>query len=238
MNLDKNLLKQALEEALNGSILKKDGKPDKKRKFNESVDLIINIRDVDIKNPNNRIEQEHILPHPVTDKPNICFFTEGDMELAVKKLGVPVINNEGLEELNKRPNKEKRAVARKYDYFIARADLMRNVAKVMARFLGQRGKMPKPQPKGFGVVTPNENLADYMEKMKALVKVEMKKQLQILTKIGHRSLSVDDLMDNLNSVVGLVESKLPNGTQNIRSIFIKTTMGKVVKVKEPESKRK
>ena len=92
MNVEKNLVKQALQSAIEESVHKAEGKKDKVRKFDESVDIIFNVRDVDLKNPNNRIEQEHILPHVVNEKPNLCFFAEGDMELAVKSRGIPVIN--------------------------------------------------------------------------------------------------------------------------------------------------
>jgi large subunit ribosomal protein L1 len=236
MNIDKKLVNEALQNALTNSVWKKDGKPDKVRKFDEAVDIIINIRDLDIKNPNNRIEQEFILPHPVTEKVKVCFFADGDMELALKKRGLPVINNDMLDDLQKKSNKDKRSIARKYDYFVARIDLMRNVAKVMARFLGQRGKMPKPQPKGYGVISTNENLDQYVNNLKSLIKVEMKKQLQIQLHIGKKSNSMKDLEENLDALLGLIESKLPNGYQNLRSIFIKTTMGKPVKVREPATK--
>lgn len=236
MNIDKKLVNEALESALANSVRKKEGKPDKVRKFDEAVDVIINMRDLDIKNPNNRIEQEFILPHPVTEKPSVCFFADGDMELALKKRGIPVINNDMLDDLQKKSNKEKRSIARKYDYFVARTDLMRNVAKVMARFLGQRGKMPKPQPKGYGVISVNENLDQYLNNLKSLVRVEMKKQLQIQLQIGKKSNSLNKLTENLDALLGLIESKLPNGYLNLRSIFIKTTMGKPVKVREPATK--
>jgi large subunit ribosomal protein L1 len=238
VNVEKNLVKQALQSAIEESVHKAEGKKDKVRKFDESVDIIFNVRDVDLKNPNNRIEQEHILPHVVNEKPNLCFFAEGDMELAVKSRGIPVINVAALDELNRKPNKEKRAIARKYDYFVAREDLMRNVAKVMARFLGQRSKMPKPQPKGFGVIKANENLESYLDQMKYLIRIDMKKQLQIQTKLGHKSNDLKDLMENFESILGVLETKLPNGFQNIKSIFIKTTMGKPVKVQEPAAKKR
>lgn len=238
MNVEKNLIIQALQSAIEESVHKVEGKPDKVAKFDETVDVIFNVRDVDLKNPNNRIEQEHILPHVVNEKPNLCFFAEGDMEMAVKSRGIPVINVAALDELNRKPNKEKRAIARKYDYFVAREDLMRNVAKVMARFLGQRAKMPKPQPKGFGVIKANENIEAYLTQMKYLIRIDMKKQLQIQTKIGRKSNQIKDLMDNLESILGVLETKLPGGYQNIRSIFIKTTMGKPVKVQEPAARKR
>jgi ribosomal protein L1 len=98
--------------------------------------------------------------------------------------------------------------------------------------------MPKPQPKGFGVIKANENIEAYLNQMKYLIRIDMKKQLQIQTKIGRKSNDIADLMENFESILGVLETKLPGGYQNIRSIFIKTTMGKPVKVQEPASKKR
>jgi large subunit ribosomal protein L1 len=113
---------------------------------------------------------------------------------------------------------------------------MRNVAKVMARFLGQRGKMPKPQPKGFGVITTNENLDDYVERLQHVVKLDMKKQLLLQVKVGRKSQNDSDILENIDSLLIFLGSKLPNSTNNIKSMYIKTTMGPAIKVQEGAKK--
>ncbi len=235
LNFDKKVVKTALNTALENSVSKKEGKPDKVRKFDETIDLIVNIRDVDIKNPNNRIDQEHLLPHGIpgnytTD--HVCFIAKDDMELALKKKGFSVLNPSDLDQLQKRSNKDKKVVAKKYTYFVARADLMRNLAKVLARFLGQQGKMPKPQPKGFGVIRPDENIDDYISKLNRIIKISMKKQLLVQLKVGKKSQGIENLSENIESVLSFIETSLPNGKNNVRSIFVKTTMGKPIKVEE------
>jgi large subunit ribosomal protein L1 len=235
MILDKKLVHKALDQALENSVWKKEGKNDKVRKFDETIDLIINVRDVDIKNPNNRIDQEFMLPHPIKgNKKNVCFIVKDDMEVELKKLGYPIINPDRLDELSKKPNKDKKAIAKKYEYFVARGDLMRDLAKVLARFLGQQGKMPKPQPKGFGVIRPNENLNDYIPKLECIINIDMKKQLSMQLKVGKKSQDVKQLLENIDSILSFVESKMPNGNNNIASIFIKTTMGAPIKVEEAQ----
>jgi len=237
MIVDNDKIASALDEAILKSVKKMDGKDDKVRKFDEAIDIVVNIRDVDIKNPNNRIEQEHLTPHPVHDaKFKICFFASGDLEMAIKKKGVPVVNNDQLDTLQKKPNKDKKQLVKKYDYFVSQSDMMRNVAKVMARFLGQRGKMPKPQPKGFGVISPNENLDEYLEKLTHVIRLDMKKSLLVQCKIGHKSQKKEDILENIESLVSFIGSKMPNGTNNIKSIFIKTTMGGAVRVQEGAKK--
>ena len=153
-------------------------------------------------------------------------------EIQLKELGYAVINPDTLDDLQKRSNKEKKQIAKQYEYFVARGDLMRNLAKVLARFLGQQGKMPRPQPKGFGVIKPNENIEEFVAKLDRIIKVEMKKALLMQLKVGKKSQSPEDLMTNIESVLHFVETKLPNGYNNIKSIFVKTTMGTPVRVSE------
>jgi len=111
---------------------------------------------------------------------------------------------------------------------------MRDLAKVLARFLGQQGKMPKPQPKGFGVIRPNENLNEYIPKLERIINIDMKKQLSMQLKVGKKSQDVQELLENIDSILSFIESKMPNGNNNIASIFIKTTMGAPIKVEEAQ----
>lgn len=231
------LVRKAIEKAIEGSVITKEGKPDKVRKFEESVDIIFNIKDVDYKNPNNRLDVEHLFPQPIRSKGwNTCFFVSGDLEVAAKQLGYTVINKDQLNDLAKKDKKEKKKIVKKYDYFVSEAGQMINVAKVLGRFLGQNGKVIKPKPKGYGVVQPNENLQKFETILDRLVRINMKQPLLQLS-IGKKNMDVKDVMENFTSILHRLEAGLPNGTNNIKSIFIKTTMGPSVKVKEPEKRR-
>jgi large subunit ribosomal protein L1 len=233
LNINDKAVKEALRTAIDHSVYSKEGKNDKTRKFDETIDMVINVRDVDIKNPSNRIDQEYLLPHPIKgNKANVCFIVKDDMEMLLKEKGYAVVNPDQLEDLFKKPNKDKKQFVKKYDYFVARGDLMRNVAKVLARFLGQQGKMPKPLPKGYGVINPNENLDEYLPKLERIITLTMKKQLLLQVKIGKKSQTQKELMENIDSVLGFLEHQLPSGYNNIKSVYIKTSMGKPVKVKD------
>jgi len=236
MILTDKFLKEALAKAVDQSVLKKEGKPDKTRKFDESLDIIINFRDYDVKNPSLKIEQELILPHPLRKKVSLAFISEGDQYSAIKAKGYDVFDNVYLDELDKKDKKAKKKFVHKYTDFVCRADLMRNIAKVLGRFLGQVGKMPKPQPKGYGIIKPNENIDKVVEDFKRRTSIATKKSPTIQTLFGKKSLSLEQNYENLKVILGFLEPKLPNGQGNIKSIFIKTTMGTPVKVEEPLSK--
>ncbi len=233
MKLSNKMIKRALDVAIEQSVFTKEGKPEKVRKFDETIDLIINVRDVDIRNPNNRIEQEILLPHGIegnNSKQDVCFIAKDDMELKLKELGYTVINPDRLDEIQALSKKEKKKIAHKYKYFVSRADLMRNLARVLARFLGQTGKMPRPQPKGFGVIRPSEDIEDYVNRLDRIVKVQMKKQLLLQLKVGKKSQPKEDILENIDAILTFVEHELPFGFTNIDSIYLKSTMGKPAKV--------
>lgn len=237
MILTENNMKIALETALKNSVYQKEGKEDKVRKFDETLDIIINFRDLDIKNPNNKIAQEFLLPNKIHSELNICFISKGDQLVEVKEKGYDVCDDAFLGDLDKKDKKTKKEFVKKYDSFICRADLMRNVAKTLGRFLGQSGKMPKPQPKGYGIVKPNEKVDKIIDNFSKRISLQIKKAPLIQTVFGKKSLKLEENLENLKALLSFIEHQLPNGQGNIKSIYIKTTMGKPSKVAEPVSKK-
>ncbi len=234
MKVDDEVILDAIQEAKDNSVLTKEDKPDKERNFDETIDLIVIVRDIDLNNPNNRIDRELLLPNPIKgNKSNVCFIVKDDMEVFLKDEGYPVINDDRLQELQSESNKEKKKLVKQYDYFVARGDLMVNVARTLARFLGQQGKMPKPQPKGFGVIRPDEDLEEYLKRLPRVVKISMKKHLQVQTKVGKKSQDNEQILENINSVLSFLDSQLPYGiTTNVEKIYMKTTMGQPVKMED------
>jgi large subunit ribosomal protein L1 len=202
------------------------------------VDIIVNIKDVDFKNPNNRLDVEHVMPHPVRSKPwNACFFVNRDLEMEAKNAGFKTYNNDELNELAKKPKKDKKNIVKAFDYFIAEAPVMINVAKVMGRFLGSRGKMIKPRPKGFGILQPGEKIDNVVDMLDKVMYLRMKQPL-VQFSVGKKSQTVENLLENFYSVLHKLEQTLPGGHGNIKSIYVKTTMGEAVKMKEPDKKKK
>ena len=90
MKVDDKLLKRSLDAAIDLSVIKKEGFKDKIRKFDESIDLVINIKDVNLNDPKNRIDKEIILSNDIiaSDKPNICVIASDEILSEAKRLGV------------------------------------------------------------------------------------------------------------------------------------------------------
>ncbi len=232
MKVDDKLLKRSLDAAIGLSIIKKEGFKEKVRKFDESIDLIINIKDVNLNDPKNRIDKEIILSNDIitNDKPNICVIASDEILLAAKKLGVDTLDSNGLINLNNEEKKFKKKFAKKYEFFVVEDKMMRDVARYLARFLGPVGKMPKPFPTGYGIISSPEDLSIAFERYKKVIRIQMKKQPIIFAKIGKKSLDKEKLYENIKTVVNFIADQMPHKFNNFKSMFLKSTMGKPVKV--------
>jgi large subunit ribosomal protein L1 len=214
--------------------MKKEGFKDKVRKFDESIDLIINLKDLNLNDPKQRIDKEILLPNNniTSDKPNVCVIASDEILLEARNLGLETIDNDGLIQLNNEEKKVKKKFVKKYDFFIVEDKMMPSVARYLARFLGPLGKMPKPFPSGYGIISSPEDLRIAIERYLKIIRIQLKKQLLIQVKIGKKSMEEDRVFENLKAVVDYIADQMPHRYNNIKSMFLKTTMGHPIKVDE------
>jgi len=232
--VDDKLLKRSLNAAIDFSVFKKEGFKDKIRKFDESIDLIINIKDINLNDPKNRIDKEIILSNEVItgDTPNICVIASDEILSEAKKLGVDTLDSNGLVNLNNEEKKFKKKFAKKYEYFVVEDKMMRDVARYLARFLGPVGKMPKPFPTGYGIISNPDDLKLAYERYRKVIRVQMKKQPIIFVKIGKKSMAQEKLYENMKTVIDFIADQMPHKFNNFKSMYLKSTMGKPIKIKE------
>ncbi len=234
MKIDDKLLKKSLDAAIDFSVIKKEGFKDKVRKFDESIDFIINLKDVNLNDPKQRIDKEILLPNNIItkDKPNICVIASDEILLEAKNLGLNTIDSEGLVKLNNEEKKVKKKFVKKYDFFIVEDKMMPNVARYLARFLGPLGKMPKPFPSGYGIISNPNDLQVAIERYLKIIRIQLKKQLLIQVKIGKKSMEKEKVFENMKAVVEYIADQMPHKYNNIKSMFLKTTMGHPIKIDE------
>ncbi len=204
---------EAVEEA------KKNSKP---RKFKQTIELAVNLKDIDMKKPENRINEEVLLPHGKGKPVKIAVFATGELAMQAKKLADLVITKEGLEELAKNKRKAKK-IAKEYDFFIAQADLMPLIGRYLGPILGPRGKMPKPVP-------PNANLEPIINRLRKTVRIRTKDNPVFHVPVGTEDMPTDQVVDNIETIFKFLENKLEKGLGNVKSAYVKTTMGKAVRV--------
>jgi large subunit ribosomal protein L1 len=193
-----------------------------KRNFNQSAELTLVLKDIDVKKGFS-LNETVVLPHKPSKLPTICVVGSGDMTTRAKAAGVDyVMDPQELDRLgtNKR---EARKIVRAHDFFLSDTNQMASIGRSLGQFLGPKGKMPTPLPYG----APIENIAG---RFRGSVRVRSKNQLSVSTKIGDEKLSDDQLAENAVAVVAAIEKKLPQGDQNIRNAHIKFTMGKKAKL--------
>jgi large subunit ribosomal protein L1 len=215
MPLDQKTILAAVKEAKDKS---------EKKKFNQSLELILQLRDIDLKSPEGRIQDVVQLPY-VSERPNkICVIATAELALKAKNAKADrVIEKSELDSLaGKKP--ELRKISNEYDFFIAEAPLMPQVGKILGPVLGPRGKMPVPIP-------PSADVAGLMNKHRKSVIVRNRGQETIQLRVGMENMKNEELTENIQVVIRALEGKLKRGMKNISYAYIKTTMGPPVKVK-------
>ncbi|MEM4260050.1 MAG: 50S ribosomal protein L1 [Candidatus Woesearchaeota archaeon] len=198
-----------------------------KRNFNQSVDFIINLQDLDFKKPEHQIDFFVTLQNDIGRKRKICALVGPELSEDAKKIFDKTINQEEFDNyLNN--NKDLKKISSEYDYFVAQANIMAKIAQVFGRTLGPRNKMPNP--KAGCVVPPKSNLKPLYEKLQKTIRVMAKKSPIIHLCIGKENQSDEILVDNMFIIYDQLVHHLPKEQHNIRSIYVKFTMGKAIKI--------
>lgn len=213
--VSKEKIKELIVEAIGKS---------KKRKFKQSVELILVLRDVDIKSPEGRIRETIFLPYKPNKDIKICVVAEGDMAIKAKEAGAyRVITRDDLKVLSEN-RKAAKKLARECEWVLVRTDLMGLAGRILGPALGPRGKIPVPVP-------INANIIALIETYKKAVYVRTKDQPQIMARIGTEDMDVEQLAENALAIISTISAKLKNPKYNIAKIVVKTTMGPAVEYK-------
>jgi large subunit ribosomal protein L1 len=216
MPLDNKTITEAIKQAK-----AKSGQ----KKFNQTVDLILDIVEIDMKAPEGKIQEVVELPH-VTGKPNkvIVVASSGDFVTKAKNSTADkVLERADLDALNGK-KKELRKLASGYDVFICEVPLMPLVGRILGPVLGPRGKMPIP-------VSPTADLNALISKHRKTVVVRMRSQPIIQVSVGSEQMKDEELVDNTMTVLRVLDGKLKRGLKNVKYAFVKTSMGEPVKIK-------
>jgi len=215
MPLDEKNLLQTIKEVRGQS---------KKRKFAQSIELIINLRDIDPKKPEGKIQELIELPNPIGRENRVCVIASGEIALKAKKANADlVIKKAELQALAGDKQKQKE-LAKTYDFFIAEAPLMPLVGRILGATLGPKGKMPTPVP-------PTANIAEHIKKHQKMVFIRVRGQPVLQCRVGTEDMADNKIAENSQAIIRRVEGKLKRGMKNIRSIHLKTTMGSPIKMK-------
>ena len=209
---------QVIEEAVKK--VKEESKP---RNFTQSIDVVITINDLDINKPENRLDEEVLLPNGRGKDVKVAVIAEGELAFQAENAGADiVIDKERLEELGKN-RAEAKKVANNYDFFVAQTDLMPTVGRFLGPVLGPRKKMPKPIP-------ASANPEVILGRLRSTVKVRVKDQPIIQSIVGSEDMTEAQIAENVDAVLDVLDRNLEKGQKQIKALYIKTTMGPVTRV--------
>ena len=209
--MDKQKISKAVSEALQSK---------GSRKFRQSVELIINFRGIDFSKPEHRLNLDVTLPHGRGKEPKIAVFADGEVAVRAKSDGFEVIDGKDIPALAQ-DKKRMQTYVKEYE-FLSQPSLMTVVGKHLGQVLSKRGKLPMP--------LMNMQPAQAAQIVKKRVKIATKgKQLPVAQcLIGKEDMEPQALAENANAVLEKILGKIPE--HNIKSVYLKLTMGKPVAI--------
>lgn len=152
----------------------------------------------------------------------VCLIADAKHLDIAKELGVEAISLDDLKKFDKQ-KKPIKNWAKKYGALLATDSLIRNIPRVCGPQLNKMGMFPTP-------VSHNDNLLDKINEVKSLVKFQMKKVLCLGVAVGNVGLSEQELRVNVTLSINFLVSLLKKGWQNVRSLYIKSSMGPAIRI--------
>jgi len=192
-------------------------KTDKKRNFDQTIDLIVNLKNFNVKKDSFTAFVQ--VPNKVKDKKVAGFFEK-------KSEAIDTVTKEEFPGFKEK--KDLKKLVKDYDFFIANAKLMPAVATNFGRVLGPAGKMPSPQLGIIPVESP-EAIKSVLGKINSSVRIRVKEP-SVKVGIGKQSLTDDQILKNAVIIYGKIVEGLPKKEEHVKSILIKLCMDKPVRV--------
>lgn len=207
----------------------------KKRKFAQSVDLIINLKNLNLKKPEENINTFIELPHEKGKQGKIAALVGKELINKAKESCDITIINDDFPEYGRDPKKVKK-IAKEAEFFIAQANLMPEIAKAFGKVLGPLGKMPNP--KAGAVVPPIiPDLKPIVAKLKKTVKLQTKNDQAVRCIVGKENMKDEEIIENITAVCNVIVHSVKDEKHNIKNTIIKFSMGKPFVVGEKPAQK-
>lgn len=189
------------------------------RKFSETVELAVNLKDLDLTVPKNRLEDDVPLPNGRGRPVRVAVIASPEMCGKIRGVADVVIPGNELDEAVK----DAKHLVGNVDFFLAEAPLMPTIGKRLGTVLGPRGKMPRPVP-------PGSDPTNMIRALQRSVRVRSRGNRTFHAPVGTRSMEPQQIAQNVDAVLNRIIGKLERGRTNIESVYVKTTMGPAVRL--------
>jgi large subunit ribosomal protein L1 len=208
---------QEIEEAVSRAL---DEAPP--RNFRETVDLAINLRDLDLNDPSNRVDESIVLPEGTGQETSIVVFADGETAVRAEEVADDVLDGDDLADLGDDDDAAK-DLAEDTDFFIAEEGMMQDIGRYLGTVLGPRGKMPDP-------LSPDDDVVEVVERLRKSVQIRSGDRRTFHTRVGAEDMTAEQIADNIDVILRRLHADLEKGPMNIDNVFVKTTMGPAVEV--------
>ena len=190
-----------------------------KRKFVQSVELAVNFRGIDFSKTDNRLNLAIVLPQGKGKESKVAAFVDDpNMARKLSANQVRIIDSKELQAMTGDSRKQNEMLG--YE-LLAQPNLMPVIAKVLGQFLGPRSKMPKPIAGDVDAMVKNIGKSIYIRSKGKYVPT-------VHCMIGTEGMKIEDMAANIDAVLGDIIKKV--GKQSIRSVYLKLTMSKPLKI--------
>jgi len=187
----------------------------KKRNFLQTFDLIINLKEFDTKKPENKINEDFILPYGKGEEAKVVIFSD-----TIKEAKAEILRSSDLEKLAK-DKRSLRKLVKNTDFFLAEPQLMPLIGKILGQFLAPKGKMPK---------IISGDVEKMVENYKKSVKIRIKDSPVVQCTVGKENMKDEEIAQNVQAIINFLKERLPKGSKNIKEVLLKLTMSKPVKI--------
>jgi large subunit ribosomal protein L1 len=187
-----------------------------KRNFSQTFDLIVSLKEIDLKKPENKFSEDIVLPHGRGQEAEVVVFSD-----SLKDLDCKVLTSEDLNKVAKNKRSAKK-LSGTTNFFLSEAKMMPLIGKILGAYLGPRDRMPK--------LIAGENIKSMVKNYKNTVRIRVKDTPVIQCLVGKQDMKDEEIAENVEAVIKSLELRLPKGKRNIRRLLLKFTMGEPVKI--------
>ncbi|KAG9391951.1 60S ribosomal L10a [Carpediemonas membranifera] len=196
---------------------------EKPRKFTETIELQIGLKGYDPQK-DKRFSGSFVLPTNPRPNAKICLLLNESQRDAALAAGITVdIRTEEQLKAFKKAKKVVKRFAKSYDAFLCSDTMIKRIPRILGPTLSKAGKFPT-------ALTDNDDVAQKIAELQSTIKFQLKKVLCLNTAIGHLKMTEEEIYKNLVLSINFLVSLLKKKWQNVKCLYIKTTMGHPIRI--------
>jgi len=207
-------------EAVNDAVaaILKHALEEKKRGFTETIELQVALKNYD-PNKDKRFSGSIRLPIAPREKFKVAIIGDAKHIEEAKAAGVPAMSQDDLKKL-KKDKKLVKKLAKSYSAFLASSSLIRMIPRLLGPGLNKAGKFPS-------VLGASDSIADKIEQQKCSIKFQLKskKTLCLGVPVANVTMKHEDIVTNITLSVNFLVSLLSKNWQQVKRLYLKSTMG-------------